>query len=94
MSTSDSNIQKQQHVDDKNPTINKYRTWCWIAAGERITLEAFVAGADWLVVDDRALRVEAAGSGTRVTALVLYAGELGGTVGVDDTLGTTVGRCS
>lgn len=88
MSTSNSNIQKQQHVDDK------YCTWCWIAAGERIALEALVTSADWLVVDDRALRVEAAGSCTRVTALVLYAGELGGTVGVDDTFRTTVGWCS
>lgn len=94
MSTSNSNIQKQHRVDDKNPTKNKYRTWCWIATGERITLEALVAGADWLVVDDCTLRVEAAGSCTRVAALVLNAGKLGGTVGVDDTLRTTVGWCS
>jgi len=44
------------------------------------------------MVDDRALRVESAGSDARVSAFVVEAGELGGAVGVDQAFGPTVRR--
>jgi len=68
------------------------RSWRWVAARERISLEAFVAGTDRLVVDHGALGVEAARAGARVSALVLHAGQTSGTVRMDDALWATVGR--
>jgi len=59
------------------------------ARAERIAVVALEASAHWHVVLDIADGVLAAGSGTRILALALDAGAIGGTVRAQNTLRAT-----
>lgn len=64
------------------------------ALGERIADVAGVTGADGHVAQDLAFGLEATGARARIAALLIDAGLIAGTVGVEDALGATVGRCT
>lgn len=65
-------------------------TWCRGAAAERIASESLGAGADWQVIENRALCRYTAGSGTGIDASLPYTGSVAGTVRVHGTLWSAV----
>lgn len=62
--------------------------WCNCALSERITGVADEARARRSIVDDLALSVDPTSTRTRILALGVYAGEVRGTVGIDNALGS------
>ena len=66
--------------------------WCWWNQGtgrQRISFVSPVAGADGVVVPDRALGIAAACSRTGISTFLLHASEVIWTLGVDETLWAT-----
>lgn len=61
---------------------------------ESVAGEALVAGAGGNVIDDSTSGVNGAGAGTRVTALLIHAGQVIGTLGIGHAFGATERRCT
>ena len=59
---------------------------------ERIPLVVLWALADWIMVDDSALGIGTTHAHTRINTLQLLAGQVRGTITVDDTFWPAVGR--
>lgn len=71
-----------------------HRWWLWCTANEGITLVASGAAADGHVLYDIALCRDATRAGTRIATLLVEAGQVGGTVRVENTLRLAVGWCT
>ena len=66
--------------------------WCWWNQGagrQRISFVSSVAGADGVVVSDRALGIAAACSRAGISTFLLHTSEVIWTLGVDETLWAT-----
>lgn len=73
-----------------NQQVKQNLTWSQTARWEWISLVARQTWAHWLMVDDRALSIESAGSYAWVSTFVIQTGQLGGTVSVNQAFGPTV----
>ena len=70
-----------------------YGLTCWPPTlTERIPNEALITNTNWHMVSDTAVGIDAAQSGTRVLALAVDARLVRGTVGINNTLWSTVWR--
>ena len=79
-----------QHRNQQMVTL----TWNRCAQRIGVSSEALQANADGIVVLDPAVCILSARSWAWVDALLSHTGLVAGTVGVDHTLGPTVGRCT
>lgn len=62
------------------------------ALREGVARVALVADTNWIVLDDVAVGVDAAGAWARIDALFVLTSQVAGTALVYDTLGTTIRR--
>lgn len=93
ISTESRSLYSAGHFDQvvKNDQVTRVLT-CWsrLAAGKWIPCKVTKASANRGVINDAAQRVRAAGSWTRVNALLPGAGFVAGAIGINQALRATV----
>ena len=78
------------HPECKSTYVNL--TWRFVATSERITNISIVANAERQMISDITTSIDPTQTRTRVLALSVDAGLIGGTVRIDDALWPAVGR--